>query len=194
MTRVNLWSCAATPSQSCDGDGCVLLHFHCVRCVPLIPRWRLKKLAASLEHDTGGLIRRPHSQKLPKETESRREIPRSIGGKAGVIQREPAWRFGSGFGDRKQLVDGQSTNSSIDHQPVELARPDAVAGKAAGFLSDDNVGAVFLFRGPKPTRNIHGVADHGVVEPELRSNIADQHFTGVNADPNLERIAIVIGL
>src|ERR1700691_3369144 len=185
---------AVTSSQSCDGTGCFLLHLHRMRCVPVMPRRRLEKLAAPLEHDTGGLIRWPHSQKLPKETHGRCEIARSIGGKAEVIERNPAWRWGSGFGDRKQFVDGQSTNSSIDHQPVELARLDAIAGKAARLLSDDDVGAVFLVGGFEPARNIHRVADDRVVEPELRSDIADQHFTGVNPDSNLKHITAVIGL
>ena len=61
---------------------------------------------------------------------------------------------------------------------------DAIAGKAARFLSDDDVGAVFLVGALQPAGDIHGVADHRVVEPKLRSDIADQHVAGIDADPH----------
>src|SRR5216683_6306567 len=69
---------------------------------------------------------------------------------------------------------------------------DAIAGKAARFLADDDFGAIFLVGAFKSARNIYGIADDSVIEPEFRSDIADQHVAGIDADAHPERPAAVI--
>jgi len=103
-----------------------------------------------------------------------------------IIQRHPGWSHGAAFGDVKQFVDCDSACPSIDHQPVEFAHMDAIAGKAARFLADDDFGAIFLVGAFKSARDIYGIADDSVIEPEFRSDIADQHVAGIDADAHPE--------
>jgi hypothetical protein len=37
-----------------------------------------------------------------------------------------------------------------------------------------------------------GVADHGVIQPDFRSDIADQHVAGIDADADFDRLAVVV--
>ena len=105
------------------------------------------------------------------------EIAGAIGGQAGKIPRDPVRKLGSAFGDTKKFVNSDSARPSIDHQPVEFAHMYVVAGKAARFLSDDDLRAIFLVRAFKPAGDVYGVANYRVIEPEFRSDIADKHFT-----------------
>src|SRR5258705_3570116 len=170
-----------------------LLGFHCVRRFPILSRRRFEILAASSEHNARGLVGRPRLQNLLKQAYGNGEIARAIGGQAGIVQRHPSWRHGSAFGHIKQFVDCNSARPSIDHQPVEFAYLYVIAGKAARFLSDDDYGAIFLICAFKPARDIYGIADHRVIEPEFRSDIADKHVAGIDADAYSERPAAVIG-
>src|SRR5882762_2421987 len=139
-----------------------------------------------------GLVRCPRIQNLLEETCRIHKITAAIGRKTGFVQRHPGGSHGSAFGDVKQFVDCDSARPSIDRQPVEFARMDAIAGKAARFLADDDFGAVFLVGAFKPARDIYGITDHRVIEPEFRSDIADQHVAGINADTHPERPPAVV--
>src|SRR5258708_32155095 len=118
-------------ARKCGGLTCDLLGFHGVRRFPIFSRWRPEKLAASFEHNARGLVRRPRSQKLLKKAHGTGEIARSIGRKAGIIQRYPAGRPASACGHAKPFVGCKSSHPSIDHQPVELTHLDVIAGNAA---------------------------------------------------------------
>jgi hypothetical protein len=54
-------------------------------------------------------------------------------------------------------------------------------------------GAIFLVGAFESARDIYGIADHRVIEPEFRSDIADQHVAGIDADAHSQRPAAVIG-
>src|SRR5271168_3342151 len=116
-----------------------------------------------------------------------------IGRQTGLVKRNPAWGFRSVFGNADQLIDRQSARAPIDHEPVELAHANVIAGKTARLLSDDDLGAVFFVGALEPAGDIHRVTDHRVVEPDLRADIADEHFARIYPDPNPKRAAAVIG-
>src|ERR1700678_320910 len=144
-----------------------LLRLHRIGRVPIVTRRRLDVLQAPLEHDARGLIRSPCVQNLLEEVCRACEIAAAIGCKAMLIERHPVQRRSSGFGDVEQFVDSDPTCPSIHHQPVQFAHLDALAGKTARFLPDDDFGAVFLIGPFQPACDIHGVADHRVVEPHF---------------------------
>src|ERR1700719_3878803 len=83
----------------------------------------------------------------------------------------------------------------LDHRPsaVQFAYLYLIAGKAARFLSGDDFGAIFLVCAFKPARDIYSIADHRVIKSEFRSDIADKHVAGIDADAHSERPAAVVG-
>jgi hypothetical protein len=131
-------------AHTADRQPVGLFHFHRIRRLPVLA-WRCgKKLATAREHDTRRLIRSSLRKNLPEELHGASEILHPIGTETALIEYHPRWPFGSAVDNIQKLVDRKSARASIDHQAVELAHLDAVTGEAARFLSDDDLGAIFL--------------------------------------------------
>src|SRR3954447_16189859 len=111
-------------------------------------------LVASLDHDAGWLVCRPCIEHVLEEACCTREVAAAIGRKAALMEGHPGREHGSVFGDAEQFVDRDAAGPAIDRQTVEFAHEYAIAGKAAGFLADDDVGAIFLVGAFEPAGDI----------------------------------------
>ena len=58
---------------------------------------------------------------------------------------------------------------------------------AARRVADDNPSAVLLVQRFEPRSEVHGVADHRVAHDLVRPDVAGDHRSGVDADPDVER-------
>jgi len=65
----------------------------------------------------------------------------------------------------------------IDRQPSTFAHMDAIAGKAARFLADDDFGAYSLVGAFKAGSRIFTASRHRIVEPES-DRYCRQHVAG----------------
>ena len=123
---------------------------------------------------------------------ARGKIARAPGGKPGLVAFYPIERTAELAGHSQQFVDLQAARAAIDREPVEFANDDAIARQPARFGTDDDRGAVSLVGALEPAGDIHGIADDGVVQPHFRSDIADQHVAGIDADADFDGLAVVV--
>src|SRR5689334_13323624 len=120
------------------------------------------------------------------------EISGAPGGKAFFIRRDPVAHVLAFARHAEQLINLQAAGTAIYREPVKFAHDDTVAAEAPCLRADDDGGAVALVGAFQPAGDVHGIADHRVVQPNLRTDIADQHVAGIDADADFYFLAMVI--
>ncbi len=88
------------------------------------------------------------------------------------------------------IVRRSAVRRRAHRRPAGRAREPMIRSPASRRVSGPMmiVRAVDLVGAFKPAGDIHGVADHRVIQPDFRSDIADQHVAGIDADPDLARL------
>src|ERR1043166_7262042 len=117
---------------------------------------------------------------------------RAPGGKARFICRDPVAHVLAFAGHAEQLINLQASGTAIHRESVELPHHDTVAREASRLRTDDDGGTVALVGAFEPACDVDGIADHGVVQPNLGADIADQHIAGIDADADLYVLAMVV--
>src|SRR5947207_2255047 len=82
----------------------------------------------------------------------------------------------------EQLIDEHGQTSSLDRDMIDRTGHDIRGGCLVGRLTDQDVCAISVVQPFEPVRHIHRIADDRVIEAGVAADIADDDFTGVQAD------------
>ena len=69
---------------------------------------------------------------------------------------------------------------------IQLACFNIVLRQLISELTEHGVRVVLLVRPLEPCRDVHRIADHGVIEPILGTHVTHRHLAGIDADADIE--------
>ena len=91
---------------------------------------------------------------------------------------------------RERLIDGKRLRAAEHLDRIDLAPSHRRAGEACGCFRCEDRRAIIFVGAFKAGREVHDIADDGIVEAPTRSDIADQRLAGIEPDPVSQDVAL----
>src|SRR3954469_19470512 len=171
-----------------------LLRRQCRDRAPRNIRRALNQLPAAVAHQFSRAIRAAHIQHGCEISECSRKMAPAVVSEALFIAYDPIKPLPAALpGKSDQFVDRKALLTSIHGDAVDLARDDGAARETFGRFANEDLRPVGFVGALEAARDVHGIADHGIVQAQLGTDIADQHAARIDTDPDLERLAKIVG-